>query len=145
MLKDECINCWGLLKSCRHSLDFNSRQLLNPVSSGEQSTSFIKLACHTIKITVVSSSAFLERFPFLLATVVVLITWCGCEKSRLVTKALMSFLKAITSGRVNNVQHVIRHYYIMWFIPMDYQLSSPFISLMFQASTLNSKFVSHDK
>lgn len=28
---------------------------------------------------------------------------------------------------------------------MDYQLFSPFLSLMFQALTLNSKLVSHDK
>lgn len=44
-------------------------------------------------------------------------------RSSLAAKPLTPFLKAIPWGRVSNVQHVIRHYYIMGFIPVDYQLS----------------------
>lgn len=48
-------------------------------------------------------------------------------RSSLATKPLPPSSRAIPWGRVSNVQHVIRHYYIMGFIPLDYQLSLLFL------------------
>lgn len=48
-------------------------------------------------------------------------------RSRMTTKPLSPLFKAIPWGRVSNVQHVISHYYIMGFIPLDYQLSLLFL------------------